>query len=106
MDVTDSSFNEKEIEASKDKLVVVDFWADWCGPCTTLGPVIEKVVDSYGDKVALAKVNVDENPEKPAEYGANSIPTVKIIKDGKIVQEFVGAIPEEQIRELIDKALQ
>jgi len=106
MEVTDDNFEEKVIEQSKKKLVIVDFWADWCMPCKMLAPVIEKVADSYGDKVALAKVNVDANPKKSDEYDVNAIPAIKIFKQGKIVSEFEGAQPEEKIKKHIDEALE
>jgi len=105
MDINDNNFEEKVIEQSKEKLVVVDFWASWCMPCKMLAPIIEKAVESYGDKVVLTKLNVDENPTKSNEYSVNAIPDVKIFKDGKVVGEFTGMIPEDQIKEHIDKAL-
>ena len=106
MEVTDADFEEKVIKASKKKVIVVDFWADWCVPCTMLGPVLEKAVASYKGKVVLAKINTDQNPEKADEYNITAIPAVKIFKNGEIVAEFIGVLPEEVIKANIDKALQ
>jgi len=101
-DVTELNFEEKIIAASTNKAVVVDFWAEWCAPCKMLGPVIEKVVNSFNGRVALAKVNVDQSQQLAAAFGIRSIPTVKIVKNGSIVQEFVGALPEDRIRAMIE----
>ena len=106
MEVTDNNFQEKVIEASKEKLIVVDFWADWCVPCNMIAPILEKVVESFKGKVVLAKVNVDENPKLSDEYSINAIPAVKIFKDGKVVAEFTGVLSEDAIKEHIDKALE
>ena len=106
MEVTDDNFEEKVIEQSKDKIIVVDFWAPWCGPCNMLAPIIEKVVESYKDKVVLAKLNIDENPAKSNEYGVNAIPAIKIFKDGKIVEQFEGVQPEDAIKAKINAVLE
>jgi putative thioredoxin len=105
MEATDSNFDEKVIKASEKKLVVADFWATWCFPCTMLAPVLEKVVNSCKGKVILAKINVDENPAKSNEYEISAIPAVKLFKKGKVVDEFTGAIPEEKIKQIIEKHL-
>ncbi|MBW2996564.1 thioredoxin [Candidatus Woesearchaeota archaeon] len=106
MEVTDTDFKDKVIEKSKEVVVVVDFWADWCVPCNMLGPVLEKVVKSYGDKAVLAKVNVDDNPKTSDEFSVNAIPAIKVFKDGKVVSEFEGVVPEDVIKKYIDEALQ
>ena len=106
MEVNDANFEEKVIKKSREKLVIVDFWASWCVPCNMLAPSLEKVADSYGEKVVLVKVNVDECPKTANEYGINAIPAVKIFKDGKVTEEFVGVVPEETIKEHIERALQ
>jgi len=99
-DVTSENFGEI-IEASYDNIVVVDFWAPWCGPCRTLKPILEKLAKEYG--FILAKVNTDENPDIAQEYGVHGIPDVKIIKDGEVVDGFVGALPETRVRAIIEK---
>ncbi len=101
-DVDASNFMEKVVEESNSRVVVVDFWADWCGPCKMLGPVLEKVVASYNGRVALAKVDVDANQQLASQFGIRSIPSVKIIKDGGLAGEFVGAKNENEIRALLD----
>ena len=105
MDANDTNFEEKVIEKSKKILVVVDFWASWCVPCNMLSPALEKAVDSYGDKAVLVKINVDECPEISNKFDISAIPAVKLFKDGKIAEEFVGVIPEDSIKKIIDKAL-
>jgi len=95
-------FEEKVVKASFEIPVLVDFWAEWCGPCKALGPLLERIVISYGGKVALAKVDVDANHELASRFGIRSIPTVKIFLDGAVMDEFVGALPESDIRAVID----
>ena len=81
--INDSEFKTEVIDSSKP--VIVDFWAEWCGPCKTLGPILEKLSDDFHDKVEIKKINIDENPEAPANFGIRSIPTMILFKDGKIV---------------------
>jgi putative thioredoxin len=101
--VTDATFAIDVIERSKTVPVVVDLWATWCGPCTTLSPIIEKVVDETGGAVELAKVDVDANPEISAAFRVQSIPAVFAIKDGAVVDTFVGALPEAAVREFVER---
>ena len=103
VEVNDSNFDKKVLEESKKKLVLVDFWAPWCGPCRMLAPQIEKAVESMKGKVVLAKVNVDENPKKAQEYGVMSIPSVKLFKNGEIIDEFIGVKSESEIKELLEE---
>ena len=104
-DASTASFAKDVIEASKSALVVVDFWAPWCGPCRQLTPTIEKVVRSYGGKVRLVKINVDENQALAGQLRVQSIPTVYAFRDGKVVDGFMGALPEGQLRTFMDRAL-
>lgn len=103
IDVTDQTFQSEVLEKSKSVPVVVDLWAPWCGPCRTLGPMIEKVVSETNGKVMLAKVNVDENPGVSQAFRVQSIPAVFAIVDGQVADNFVGALPEHQIREFVSK---
>ena len=98
IDVTDATFATTVLEASKSRAVVVDFWAPWCGPCRVLGPIIEKVAASYSDDVALVKLNTDENQRTATQYRIQGIPAVKAFRDGKVIAEFTGAVPEPQVR--------
>jgi putative thioredoxin len=102
MDVSEQDFDTAVIERSKTVPVLVDFWADWCGPCRQLGPVLERAVDARLGKVELAKLDVDANPNLTRTFGVQGIPAVKAFKDGKIVDEFVGVIPQAQIERFLD----
>jgi putative thioredoxin len=103
VDVTDATFEEEVLRRSSQVPVVVDLWAPWCGPCRTLGPIIEKVVAATEGAVALAKVNVDENPSISASFQVQSIPAVFALKDGKVVDGFIGALPEAAVAEFVAK---
>ena len=103
MKITDNDFEEKVIEASKEKPVMVDFWADWCVPCNMLTPILEDVIESYKDKIIFVKVNIDECPETANKFNIDAIPNVKMFKDGKEVGDFKGLIPEDKIREFIEQ---
>ena len=105
IDVNDENFDENVIEQSNNVPVVVDFWASWCGPCMMLKPLLEKIAEEYKGKFILAKLNVEENQEKAGEYGIMSIPAVKMFKNGEIVDEFVGAMPESSIKEWLNTNL-
>jgi putative thioredoxin len=102
-DVGEADFQQQVIERSKELPVVVDFWAEWCGPCRTLGPALEKAVAGRGGKVELAKVDVDQNQSIAQRYGIQGIPAVKAFRDGEIVAEFVGAQPPKAIEEFLDQ---
>ncbi len=101
-DITTQEFDEKVIDSSKPALV--DFWAEWCGPCKMLSPVVDSVSEQVGN-VDFYKVNVDEESELAREYGIMSIPTLIVFKDGEIVEQSVGVISEDDIKELVEKAL-
>lgn len=104
-DVTDASFQTDVLDRSSTHPVVVDLWAPWCGPCRTLGPILEQVIDETGGQVELVKVNVDENPQVSAAFRVQGIPAVYALADGKVVDGFVGAQPEAQVREFVDRLL-
>lgn len=101
VDVTDATFETEVINRSFDVPVVVDLWAPWCGPCRTLGPIIERVVDATAGRVLLTKVNVDENPQISATFRVQSIPAVYALRDRKVVDNFVGALPEAQVKQWV-----
>ena len=105
LDVNESEFNDKVIEASSDKLIIVDFWAPWCGPCKQLTPILENVAKKSVDKITLIKINIDENQQIAAQLRIQSIPTVYAFKDKQIVNAFQGVIPEKQVIEFIEKSL-
>jgi len=101
IDVNEKNFNEKVLKGSEKGLVIVDFYADWCGPCRALGPLLEVLANEYN--ITLARINVDENPTLASSFEVMSIPNVKFFKNKKVVAEFVGAVPEDYIRKLIEK---
>jgi len=103
IDVTETTFEYEVVDFSKNKPVLVDFWAPWCKPCKTLGPLLEKIVNQANGSLRLAKVNIDQNPNLAMQFGVRSIPTVKVFIDGRIANEFVGVLPENQIRAFLVK---
>ena len=105
IDASDANFEKEVVEKSREIPVVVDFWASWCMPCNVLKPVLEKLAAEYEGKFLLAKLNVDENPVTSSKFGASSIPDVRMFKDGKVVDGFVGALPEETVKKWLDKNL-
>ena len=105
IDVSETEFNDQVIEASESKLIIVDFWAPWCGPCKQLTPILEKIISKSGDKITLVKINIDENQQIAAQLRIQSIPTVYAFKNKQIVNAFQGVIPEGQIIEFIEKCL-
>ena len=105
IDVDELQFNEKVIEGSKEKLIIVDFWAPWCGPCKQLTPVLEKIIKKYSEKINLIKINIDENQQIASQLRIQSIPAVFAFKDKQIVNAFQGALPEKQIIDFLEKCL-
>ena len=90
--VTESTFDQEVLQS--DKAVLVDFWAEWCGPCRMIAPALEEIAVEHGDKIAVAKLNIDENPKTAAEYGVLSIPTMNVYQGGQVVKTIVGAKPK------------
>ena len=102
LEITDSNFNDV---ISKNKTVLVDFWAEWCGPCRIIGPVIEELANEYEGKAIIGKLDVDSNQESSVKYGVRSIPTILTFKDGEIVDRQVGAVPKKTLTNVIDSQL-
>jgi len=105
-DATQANFEAEVINASFDQPVLVDFWATWCGPCKTLGPLIEKVVGEYAGAIKLAKVDCDKEQQLAAMFGVRSIPTVVLVREGQLVDGFTGALPEAELREFLARHVQ
>ena len=97
--VSDTTFESEVIKAKGP--VVVDFWAEWCGPCKQIAPALEEIATSLGDKVKILKLNVDENPETAAKYGIQSIPTLMLFKDGTMASKQIGAAPKQKLQQWI-----
>ena len=103
INVTDESF-EKEVLKS-DKPVVLDFWAPWCGPCKMIGPSLEEISDEMADKITVAKINIDENPNTPTQFGVRGIPTMLVFKNGEAAATKVGAVSKTAILEWIEDSI-
>jgi thioredoxin 1 len=101
--VSDASFESDVLKAPGP--VLVDFWAEWCGPCKAIAPALEDIANDLGDKVTVAKLNIDENPKTPGQYGVRGIPTLMLFKDGKVAATKVGALPKKQLADWVESVL-
>ena len=103
LEITDANF--EEVVMKSDKPVVVDFWAEWCGPCRMIGPVIDEMHTEYDGKAIIGKVNVDQNPGVSAKFGVRNIPTILFVKNGEVADKAVGAVPKAQLTGKLDAIL-
>ncbi len=101
--VTDTSFDSDVLKASKP--VLVDFWAEWCGPCKQIAPALEDLANEMGEQVTVAKINIDENPGTPSKYGVRGIPTLMLFKDGEVAATKIGALPKSKLFEWVESVL-
>ena len=100
--VTDDTFEEQVINSSVP--VVIDFWAEWCGPCKQIGPALEELSEEYGEKIKIAKINVDEKPDSPSKLGVRGIPALFIFKNGEMISSKIGAAPKTDLKSWIDES--
>lgn len=100
MEIEDNSFDTEVLQS--DKPVLVDFWAPWCGPCKAIGPVVEELSETFGDKVKFAKCNVDNNPQTPGKYGIKAIPTLIFFKDGNVVEQITGMVAKSKLEDALN----
>lgn len=99
--VTDTDFKSQVLDSNR--LVLVDFWADWCGPCKALGPIVDMISDTNKDKINVVKLNIDDNPNTPTDYNIRGVPTLILFKNGVEVERVVGITPKAKLQELVDK---
>ena len=98
--VSDETFSDEVLNA--DCPVLIDYWAEWCGPCKMIAPILDELAEEYGDKIKIAKLNIDDNPETPPKYNIRGIPTLMLFKDGNVEATKVGAVSKSQLAEFID----
>ncbi len=103
IEITDSTFQSEVVNS--DTPVVVDFWAEWCGPCKMIGPIVEELAGEYEGKVKFAKMDVDSNPQTPLQFGIRGIPTLLIFNGGEAVGQVVGAVPKSMLKKRVDEAI-
>ena len=103
MEIEDGSFDSEVLQS--DKPVMVDFWAPWCGPCKAIGPVVEELAGTFGDKIKFTKCNVDNNPVTPGKYGIKAIPTLILFKEGNVIEQITGMVAKSKLEEAINKVL-
>jgi thioredoxin 1 len=101
--VTDKNFTTEVLSATVP--VLVDFWATWCGPCRSIGPIVEELAKEFSGRIKVTKLNVDENPATPSQYGVRGIPTLILFKEGKVLEQIVGAVPKTRLVAMVEKAL-
>jgi len=99
--VSDDSFEQEVLQSEKP--VLIDYWAEWCGPCTMIAPILEEVASEYSDKIRVAKLNIDENPATPPKYGIRGIPTLMLFKNGEVEATKVGAVSKAQLAAFLDE---
>lgn len=103
LEFSDSNFEQEVLKSETP--VLVDFWAEWCGPCRMIGPIVEEIATEYNGKAKIGKMNIDINPSTPMKYGVRSIPTLLVFKNGEVVDKIVGAVPKASITDKIDNQL-